>query len=326
MFFALGLLLPFLTGQIPQIGNMLLPMHLPVFLCALICGWQYALPMAAALPLLRSLMFGMPPIYPTAVAMAFELATYAFVTGFIYNILEKHNLLKKMPRIIDLIKWEDEKKESELKDNLCYEQNKDSLIPINKRKIGVSILLSIITLGIYKIYWIYLLVKNIKSIQKNNSNCTREMLCIVFVPFYSLYWWYTKGKIVKDKFVDHKYSAAGNEIVYLILGIFCLSIVSMSIMQNDFNSLVTENTQTTQRNDDLLKVYISLISGMLAGRIVWGIAQLILLGIKGNTFTFSAFISGAFLTAFPGIILQLLLIPGIMLALDKMKLVKFKRE
>ncbi len=161
MFFALGLLLPFLTGQIPQIGNMLLPMHLPVFLCALICGWQYAL------PLLRSLMFGMPPIYPTAVAMAFELATYAFVTGFVYSRFKKQNIVK---------------------------------------------------------------------------------------------------------------------------------------------------------------VYISLVAAMIAGRIVWGIAQLILLGIKGNTFTFSAFISGAFLTAFPGIILQLLLIPGIMLALDKMKLVKFKRE
>ncbi|MDO4573109.1 MAG: ECF transporter S component, partial [Clostridia bacterium] len=38
MFLALGLVLPFLTGQIPQIGNMLLPMHIPVLLCGLICG------------------------------------------------------------------------------------------------------------------------------------------------------------------------------------------------------------------------------------------------------------------------------------------------
>lgn len=41
MFLALGIILPFFTGQIPQIGNMLLPMHLPVFLCGLICGWPY---------------------------------------------------------------------------------------------------------------------------------------------------------------------------------------------------------------------------------------------------------------------------------------------
>ena len=41
MFIALGLVLPFLTGQIPQFGNMLLPMHIPVILCGLICGWRY---------------------------------------------------------------------------------------------------------------------------------------------------------------------------------------------------------------------------------------------------------------------------------------------
>ena len=71
MILALGMILPFFTGQIPQIGNMLLPMHLPVFLCALICGWQYGTIMAFILPLLRSLVFGMPPFYPTALAMAF---------------------------------------------------------------------------------------------------------------------------------------------------------------------------------------------------------------------------------------------------------------
>lgn len=84
MLFALGLVLPFLTGQIPQIGSMLLPMHIPVFLCGLICGWKYGLMLGALLPLTRSLLFGMPPIYPTATAMAFELATYGFVSGIVY--------------------------------------------------------------------------------------------------------------------------------------------------------------------------------------------------------------------------------------------------
>ena len=40
MFLAAGLVLPFVTGQIPQIGSMLLPMHLPVLLCGLVCGWK----------------------------------------------------------------------------------------------------------------------------------------------------------------------------------------------------------------------------------------------------------------------------------------------
>ena len=60
MFMAIGLVLPFLTGQIPQIGSMLLPMHLPVLLCGLICGWQYGGLVGFVLPLLRYLLFGMP--------------------------------------------------------------------------------------------------------------------------------------------------------------------------------------------------------------------------------------------------------------------------
>lgn len=55
---AQGLVLPFLTGQIPQIGSMLLPMHIPVFLCGLICGWQYGGLIGAILPPLRYALFG----------------------------------------------------------------------------------------------------------------------------------------------------------------------------------------------------------------------------------------------------------------------------
>lgn len=58
MFLAIGIVLPFFTGQIPQIGSMLLPMHLPVFICGLICGWQYGLIIGFILPLLRMTLFG----------------------------------------------------------------------------------------------------------------------------------------------------------------------------------------------------------------------------------------------------------------------------
>lgn len=81
IFLAMALLLPFLTGQIPTIGNMLLPMHLPVLLCGFLCGWPYGLAVGALAPLLRSVIFGMPPLFPTAVAMAFELAAYGAVCG-----------------------------------------------------------------------------------------------------------------------------------------------------------------------------------------------------------------------------------------------------
>lgn len=88
-FLALGMVLPFLTGQIQQIGNMLLPMHIPVLLCGYICGWQYGLVIGLVTPLLRSVLFGMPPLMPTAAAMAVELAVYGLMTGVLYGKLPK---------------------------------------------------------------------------------------------------------------------------------------------------------------------------------------------------------------------------------------------
>ena len=91
---AAGLILPFLTGQIPEIGNMLLPMHLPVLLCGLICGPWYGLAVGMTTPILRSLIFTMPPLYPKALAMSFELGTYALVIGLIFHVLlKKQNII-----------------------------------------------------------------------------------------------------------------------------------------------------------------------------------------------------------------------------------------
>lgn len=84
---ALGFVLPFLTGQIPSVGNMLSPLHLPVFICGLCCGWQWGMLLGAVLPLARSLVFGMPPLFPTATAMAFEMAAYGALTGVLYGLL-----------------------------------------------------------------------------------------------------------------------------------------------------------------------------------------------------------------------------------------------
>ncbi len=167
MFLALGLVLPFLTGQIQQIGNMLLPMHIPVLLCGLICGWQYGLSVGLVLPLMRSFLFGMPVFYPSAIAMSVELAAYGFLVGFLFSHA----------------KWQ------------------------------------------------------------------------------------------------------------------CIKML-----------------------------YRCLIAAMLGGRLIWGLAMLLLMGIKGSSFTIAAFFSGAVFNAIPGIVLQLILIPAIMLALDKTHLVPFRKN
>lgn len=86
---ALCLVLPFLTGQIPQIGSALSPMHIPVLLCGFLCapGWAAAVGFVA--PLLRYVLFGIPPLYPVGIAMCFELAAYGAASSLLYRALPK---------------------------------------------------------------------------------------------------------------------------------------------------------------------------------------------------------------------------------------------
>lgn len=153
---SLGLILPFFTGQIQEIGNKLLPMHIPILICGFVCGWKYGVLVGFITPLLRSLLFAMPtPI--NAICMAFELATYGGISGLVYQ------------------------------------------------KISVS----------------------------------------------------------------------------------------------------------------KLKIYISLLTAMVSGRIVWGCASMIIYGIAQSAFTWQMFLGGALLNAIPGVILQLVLIPIIIFASEK---------
>jgi len=158
LFLAVGLILPFFTAQIPEIGNMLLPMHLPVLLCGLLCGPVYGGAVGFITPLLRSLLFGMPVFYPGALGMAFELMTYGAVIAILYALFRKKNTVA---------------------------------------------------------------------------------------------------------------------------------------------------------------VYVSLLCAMLAGRLVWGLAQTVLLGVSGKTLALTAFWTSGFLNAVPGIVLQLILIPAIMILIQK---------
>lgn len=92
MFLALAFVMPFLTGQIPQIGSMLCPMHIPVLLCGFFCGAPWGLGVGFIAPILRSFIIGMPYMFPTAFCMAFELAVYGFVAGFLHNKLPKKKI------------------------------------------------------------------------------------------------------------------------------------------------------------------------------------------------------------------------------------------
>lgn len=163
---AMCLVFPFLTGQIPEIGSALCLMHIPVFLCGFVCGWQYGMLVGAMAPLLRFVLFHMPPVFPTGLAMTFELATYGAATGILYRKLKKRNL----------------------------------------------------------------------------------------------------------------------------------------------------------------NIYRSLMGAMLAGRVVWGMVQLIISGVTKTAFTMQAFLTGAFVTAVPGIMCHMILIPPVVMALEKAGIIEDERN
>lgn len=98
---ALGLVLPFITGM--QLGGMLCPMHIPVLICGFVCGCKYGLLIGILCPLLRSLLFGMPSLYPSALSMCAELGMYGLISGLLYGKLKKANVNEIIVIYISLI-------------------------------------------------------------------------------------------------------------------------------------------------------------------------------------------------------------------------------
>jgi len=89
---ALGVVLPFAFHSIANAGSIFLPMHIPVLLCGLICGWPYGLACGVLAPLLSSLIVGMPSMAYLP-SMLCELAVYGFASGLLMRWVKTGKLL-----------------------------------------------------------------------------------------------------------------------------------------------------------------------------------------------------------------------------------------
>ena len=89
---ALGVVLPVAFHSVANAGSIFLPMHIPVLLCGLICGWPYGLACGVLAPLLSSLITGMPPMAYLP-SMLCELAVYGFVSGLLMRYVKTGKLL-----------------------------------------------------------------------------------------------------------------------------------------------------------------------------------------------------------------------------------------
>lgn len=96
---ALGMVLPFLTGQIPEVGSALSPLHIPALIAGFTVGPVWGTLCAFVIPILRSAVFGMPHMFPMACTMAFEMAAYAAVGGILWHFLPKKPLYLYLSQI-----------------------------------------------------------------------------------------------------------------------------------------------------------------------------------------------------------------------------------
>ncbi len=111
---------------------------------------------------------------------------------------------------------------------------------ISKRDIAVSVLLSLITCGLYGLYWFIMMTDESNELVTENKTAS-GVLAIVYTlitcGIYSIYWHYKMGKKMAE--AGEKYGKAinDNSVLYLVLALFGLGIVNNCLIQNDLNSL-----------------------------------------------------------------------------------------
>ena len=116
-------------------------------------------------------------------------------------------------------------------------------VGIQPRDIAVAIILSIVTCGIYNIYWFIKLVDDVNRAANDQSAFSGGvtwLLSLVTGGIYACYWYYQAGKkMAYAKQVRNMPVESNMEILYLVLAIFGLGIVNMALIQSDLNKMAT---------------------------------------------------------------------------------------
>lgn len=107
-----------------------------------------------------------------------------------------------------------------------------------KKNVAICVILTIITCGLYSLYWVATLQDSITIITEDNDSpkgSTVVLLSIITCGIYGLYWSYMSGKRIDNKRIEKGYSSSELGILYLLLSLFGLSIVTLALMQNEIN-------------------------------------------------------------------------------------------
>ena len=114
-------------------------------------------------------------------------------------------------------------------------------MPISKRNIGVAVILSIVTCGIYGIYWFIVLTDDARSVSNDNTGASGGvafLLTLVTCGIYGYYWAFKQGERIDNAKAMRGIPTNGNSnILYLILQIFGLGIVNYILIQDSLNKI-----------------------------------------------------------------------------------------
>ncbi len=114
-------------------------------------------------------------------------------------------------------------------------------MPINQRNIGVSVILSIVTCGIYGLYWFIVLTDDTKNVSQDvqgASGGVALLLTLVTCGIYGYYWAYKQGERIDQAKAMRGIPTNGNSnILYLVLQIFGLGIVNYILIQDSLNKI-----------------------------------------------------------------------------------------
>ena len=111
---------------------------------------------------------------------------------------------------------------------------------IKNRNIVTAIILTIITCGIYGIYWAICLAREAVSVKDPADSALLEIVLMLFLPFLGFF---LAEKKFDEGCAEKGISHTDNSILYLILGLVGLGIVNYCMLQNDLNKLATTNAQ-----------------------------------------------------------------------------------
>ena len=110
---------------------------------------------------------------------------------------------------------------------------------VQQRNIALCIVLSIVTCGIYGIYWFICLSNDANTVSRTNgtSGGTAFLLSLVTCGIYSFYWMFKQGEKLDAAKTAKGMPSSNSGIIYLVLAIFGLGIISYALMQDSINKL-----------------------------------------------------------------------------------------